>query len=84
MSEMQIELIRTQFRLICLQAREQREGLEQFLSSVVEKFGSIDPTVQDLMIEVVDEAAQEGMRVREVYDTALTKMKQIKENAGEQ
>jgi len=34
-------------------------------------------------MEVVDEAAQEAVRLREVYDTALTKMKQIKENAGE-
>ena len=83
MSDLEAELFRTQLKLNSLEARRHREGLAEFLETVVNDFASLQPEVRDLMMEVIDEAAQETFRMREVYDTALTKMKQIKENAGE-
>jgi hypothetical protein len=83
MSDLQAEIYRTHIKMMVLSSKQYREELEEFLLTVVNEFESTEPIVQQLMIEVLDEAAQEAFRMREVYDTALIKMKHIKENAGE-
>lgn len=77
------EILKANLHMFTLEAKAANENLSMTISDIVESFPAFDPEAQAVIIDTFDEMAQEAMRKRDMFDTALAAMKKVQDQTNE-
>lgn len=78
---LKVEILKTNLYMFILEAKATNESLSGMISGILESFPAFDPEVQAIIIDTFDEMAQEAVRKRDLFDTALAAMKKVQGEA---
>lgn len=75
------DILRAHLNLFALESRQAREQLQQMMTGILDEFSTMEPEFQEVIIDSLDELAQECVRKRELFDTTILAMKKVQEEA---
>jgi len=75
------DLLRAHLNLHVAESKQINEEVKQMMQLMIEEFDSLEPEVRTVVLDALDEMAQECVRKREIFETALTTMKNMQEDS---
>ncbi len=75
------QMLKMQMDLFMLESKQSSEFLQVMMQEIKEHFLEHEPEIQEIIINALDEMAQEMVRKRDIFDTTLADVKKMQEEA---
>lgn len=75
------QMLKMQMDLFMLESKQASEFLQVMMQEIKDHFLEHEPEIQEIIINALDEMAQEMVRKRDIFDTTLAELKSMQGEA---
>ena len=83
MSSTEAELMKAHLQVYILESRRNSQYMADMMDLLMAVFPTQAPDIQEVILEALDEFAQESVRKRELFDNTIAAMKKVQAESNE-
>jgi len=83
MNNQEAELMKLYLQAYTLETRRNRQSITDTLNFLTESFPALPVDIQEVILEILDEFAQQTVRDRDMYDNTIAKLKKVQAGSDE-